>query len=151
MEFKDIATVSGKSGLFRVIKPTRTGIIVEPIGEKGPRRVINSHQRVSILKEISIYTTTEDESAQLLDVFLNIKAKYNDLLEIDTDSSEECHEFMAEVLPEYDKSKVYPNSIKKIVKWYNILILECPEVIVPEPVAEGEVEIEEDKVEESVN
>jgi len=142
MEFKDIATIAGKPGLFRVVKPTRTGIIIEPIGEKGPKRVVNSHQRVSILKEISIYTTTEEESVQLLDVFLSIKEKYEGELDVDVSSGEACHEFMEAVLPEYDKARVYPNSIKKIVKWYNVLLAACPEVIVPEP------EEEEKKTEE---
>lgn len=133
MEFKDIATISGKSGLFRVVKPTRTGIIIEPIGEIGPKRVVNSHQRVSVLKEISVYTTTEEDAAPLLDIFCKIKELKNGA-ELDTDMNDpdECRAFMAEVLPEYDKTRVYPNSIKKIIKWYNILITHCPDVIKPE-------------------
>ena len=142
MEFKDIATISGKPGLFRVVKPTRTGIIIEPIGEKGPRRVVNSHQRVSVLKEISIYATGEEDSIPLLDVFIAAKEKHEGTIDIDVNDPDVCHAFMAEILPEYDKSKVYPNSIKKLVKWFNILVENCPEVIKPEP---KEEEVEEPK------
>ena len=31
-------------------------------------------------------------------------------------------DFLAEVLPNFDREKVYPNDIRKIINWYNILI-----------------------------
>ena len=30
--------------------------------------------------------------------------------------------FMLEVLPEYDRDRVYPSDIRKLINWYNILI-----------------------------
>ena len=29
---------------------------------------------------------------------------------------------MAEILPEYDRERVYPSDIRKLISWYNILI-----------------------------
>jgi hypothetical protein len=51
---KEIASVSGKGGLYRILKPTRTGVILETIDDKKTKLVANSSERVSILKEISI-------------------------------------------------------------------------------------------------
>ncbi|MEM9390957.1 MAG: DUF5606 domain-containing protein, partial [Bacteroidota bacterium] len=31
MEYSDIASVSGKGGLFKIVKPTRTGVILESL------------------------------------------------------------------------------------------------------------------------
>ena len=31
-------------------------------------------------------------------------------------------DFLAGVLPEFDRDRVYPNDIKKLISWYNILI-----------------------------
>ena len=30
--------------------------------------------------------------------------------------------YMAEILPEYDRDRVYPSDIRKLISWYNILI-----------------------------
>ena len=30
--------------------------------------------------------------------------------------------FMAEVLPDYDRDRVYPSDIRKLISWYNLLI-----------------------------
>ena len=32
------------------------------------------------------------------------------------------HTFFAEVLPDYDRDRVYPSDIRKLIQWYNILI-----------------------------
>jgi len=29
---------------------------------------------------------------------------------------------MAEILPEYDRERVYPSDIRKLITWYNLLI-----------------------------
>ena len=37
-------------------------------------------------------------------------------------TNDELHAFFAEVLPEYDRDRVYPSDIRKLVQWYNILV-----------------------------
>ena len=69
MEWKDIAVVSGKPGMYRVFKPTRSGMILEALAKKKTKLVINSSYRVSILQEISLYTTGEEESVAIAEIF----------------------------------------------------------------------------------
>ena len=52
MELSEIATLAGKSGLFRVLKPTRTGVILESLDEKKTKIVAGTQHRVSVLEEI---------------------------------------------------------------------------------------------------
>lgn len=33
-----------------------------------------------------------------------------------------CHDFFAEVLPDYDRDRVHDSDIKKLIQWYNILV-----------------------------
>ena len=73
MDLKEIASVSGKPGLYRVVKPTRTGIILETIDDTKKKLVANANSRVSLLKEISIYTTSDEGSINLAKVFETIK------------------------------------------------------------------------------
>ena len=37
-------------------------------------------------------------------------------------SKDELHAYMGEVLPNYDRDRVYPADIKKLLQWYNILV-----------------------------
>lgn len=134
MDLKDVAAVSGKSGLFKVIKPTRTGVILETIDADKKKLIANASSRVSILKEISLYTTTGEGSVLLEEVLLKI-ADNNEKKElaISSKSSEvELRAFVATVLPDYDEERVYFSDLKKLVTWYNLLITECPDLFVSE-------------------
>ena len=84
MDLKDIASVSGKRGLYKVLKPTRSGVILETLDETRKKLVASANSRVSILKEISIYTTGAESSVLLEDVFMKIHAIYG--FELTTDA-----------------------------------------------------------------
>lgn len=144
MTLKEVAAVAGKPGLYKVIKPTHSGMIVEVIGEKPKKMVVNATHRVSILNEISIYTTDAEESVELDKVFKNIREKFGDDCKPGK-SSEELSAFLAEVLPNYDRDKVYQSDIKKLVSWYNLLNQYLPEVF---DAKEEEAEATEEKKEE---
>ena len=122
MTLKEIAAVSGKSGLFRVLKPTRTGVILETIDENKKKLVASANSRVSILQEISIYTTTGDGSVFLEDVFKEMHKEYKGTIALTNKSSdEELLEFLIKVVPDFDRERVYMNDIKKLISWYKTL------------------------------
>ncbi|HAI77455.1 MAG TPA: hypothetical protein DCM08_14585 [Microscillaceae bacterium] len=129
MELKEIASISGKQGLFKILKPTRAGVIVESLDDKRTKFVAGANSRVSVLKDVSIYTTDGEGSAPLGEVLVKIKAKFQDKLPISSQSSAaEMNNFLAEVLPQYDPEKVYPSDIKKLANWYSVLLKYAPEV-----------------------
>lgn len=128
MELKEIAAISGKSGLFRVFKPSRTGVILESLDEKKVKTVASLNHKVSILSEISVYVNTKEGSMSLGEIFDKIKAKHQGKLTVDVSNNAALLKFMEETLPEYDKSKVYASDIKKMVNWYNILITQMPQL-----------------------
>ena len=37
-------------------------------------------------------------------------------------TSEQLREYLAEVLPDFDRDRVYTNDIKKLILWYNISV-----------------------------
>jgi hypothetical protein len=128
MDLKDIASVSGKSGLYKIVKPTRTGVILETIDEHKIKIIANANNRVSLLKEISVYTNGEESSKPLENIFEKIHEKFGTKLTVDPRSSpKELSTFLEEVIPDYDKEKVYASDIKKIVNWYGTLIHHYPE------------------------
>jgi hypothetical protein len=153
MDLKDIAAISGKSGLYKVLKPTRTGVILEAIDETKAKLIANASDRVSLLKEISIYTNGKESSVPLDSVFSKIYEKFNKKsLGVDSKSGpEELKNFLSSVVPDYDTEKVYNSDIKKLVNWYSILLNHMPEVFTAEPekeVKEVKKEAEEKKAPE---
>ena len=130
MEFKDIAAVAGKGGLFIILKPTKTGVILESLDEHKTKMVASVHNKVSVLEEISVYTTDQEGTAPLKEVLQKIYTEFGDDPGVDKNSdADELKSFMAHLLPEYDKDRVYVSDIKKMVNWYNILLKEAPELL----------------------
>ena len=129
---KEIANVSGKGGLFRILKPSRAGVIVESLDEKREKTLIGPTARVSVLKDVSIFTEGEEESVPLADVFLKIKEVHGEqvALQIKSSSDKDLIEFLNEILPDFDRSRVYVSDIKKVITWYNLLAKYVPELFV---------------------
>ena len=129
MKFNEIATVSGKPGLYKVLKPTRGGVILESLDGKKSKLVVGANQRVSILGEISMYTMTEEGASPLEEIMKNIDREFNGDLGLDAEAdADELKAFLKHVLPDYDENKVYPSDIKKLISWYKIIKAEAPEV-----------------------
>lgn len=130
MELKEVATISGKGGLFKVVKPTRAGVILESLDEQKNKVVAGTQHRVSLLKEISIYTTGKESSVPLEDVLVAIHEKYGKEIPANArSSSNELADFIESVVPDYDKERVYTSDIKKLVSWYVILAAHAPELL----------------------
>ena len=151
MELKDIASISGKSGLYKIIKPTRTGVIVEALDEQKKKLVVSGNARVSVLQDVSIYTTDTDSSVNLSEVLYKIKKEFGDDPGVESTSSpDELEAFMKHVLPNYDPEKVYPSDMKKLVTWYYILLKQAPELLEEKKKeSEPEKETEEEEKKES--
>jgi hypothetical protein len=133
MTLADIATISGKGGLFKILKPSKSGVILESLDSAKTKLVATAHHKLSVLNEISIYTTTREGTVPLEDVLKKIHAEFGDDLGLDGDAENtELKSFMKAVLPEYDENRVYVSDIKKLVKWYGILRAEAPEVFTQE-------------------
>lgn len=122
IDLRQVAAVSGQSGLYRVVKPTRTGVIMESLEETPKTMVAQARHRMSLLDEISIYTTDEEGTVPLAEVLDLVHEKYGDNLPLsEKPSNEDYKAFMAEVLPNYDDDRVYVSDMKKLAAWYIIL------------------------------
>lgn len=136
---KQIANVAGYSGLYRILKPGRAGVIVESLDDKKAKTMMGPTARVSVLNDISIYVDddSKEQSIPLSEVLLAIHEKYGDTLSVDPKGSpDELAEFMASVVPAYDRERVRQADIKKLISWYGILSQYAPELF--EVTAEAE-------------
>jgi hypothetical protein len=133
MTLAEIATMSGKSGLFKVMAPTKSGVILESLDDTKSKVVAAGNNKISLLNEISIYTTTKEGTVALEQVLKKIHKEFGNDLGVDGESdSNELKSFLKSVLPEFDESRVYVSDIKKLVKWYGIILKYAPEIITSE-------------------
>ncbi|WP_181305730.1 DUF5606 domain-containing protein [Rufibacter sp. XAAS-G3-1] len=121
-DLKEIASISGMPGLYKIVAPTRNGIIVESLTEKPTRSVAQARNKVSILQEISMYTNDEEHTVPLAEIFDRIRKQYGSDLPVNAKSStQELASFLESVLPDYDQERVYASDMKKLAQWYTIV------------------------------
>jgi len=116
--------------LYKILKPSRSGVILESLDEKKAKLVVGANHRVSVLSEISIYTMTEEGAEPLEDVMKKIEKEFEGDLGLTASAdADELRAFLKHVLPDYDEDKVYASDIKKLVSWYNLLRQHSPETL----------------------
>lgn len=118
---KKILSISGKPGLFKLVSYGKNMIIVEGLND-GKRFPAYSHEKIISLGDIAMYTY--DEEVALSNVMQTIFDK-NEGKAIDAKKyadKESLFAFFVEILPEFDQERVYPNDIKKVITWYNLLV-----------------------------
>lgn len=142
---QEVANISGKPGLYRIVKPGRAGVIVESLDQLHKREMINANAKVSVLKEISVYTEDINKATPLGEIFLSIRKDFGNKVELDTKNAtnKEIFDFFGKVMPDFDRERVYPTDVKKIINWYNILSENLPELF---EIKEEEVVAKEEEV-----
>ena len=138
MDLSKILSISGKPGLFKVISQLKNAVLVESLIDKK-RFPAFAHEKISSLKEISVFTTGEDKP--LKDVLKTMHDKFEGKTAIVTKVDDKSLKtFFLEVVPDYDSERVYISDIKKIINWYNLLT-ENNMLDFTEPVAETSEEL----------
>ena len=116
---KGILSISGQTGLFKLVAESENNIIVESL-ETSKRIPVHSTSKVSALEDIAIYT--ENGDVPLKSVFKAIYEKENGGLALSPKATgNELKSYFGKVVPEYDKDRVYVSDIKKVLLWYNSL------------------------------
>ncbi|NLB64823.1 MAG: DUF5606 domain-containing protein [Fibrobacter sp.] len=118
---KEILSISGKPGLYKMISQAKNMIIVESIVD-GKRIPTYAKDKIVSLGDIAIYTHTEE--IPLGEVLENIRKKESgEKCPVDPKADNDTlRAYMEEILPEYDKDRVYPSDMRKLYSWYNLLI-----------------------------
>lgn len=120
--FERILTISGKPGLYRLLSSGRNMFVVETVDAAHKRMPVYNSDKVVMLDDIAIYTDTEE--LPLRKVFSLIYEKENAVLPFDLKATtpEDMVKYFEEILPDYDRERVYLTHIKKMYSWYNILV-----------------------------
>ena len=118
---KDILSISGKPGLYKLISKATNIFVAESLIDQK-RIPVYSRDKVSSLGDITMYTN--DGDVRLAQILQSIKKKENGetISFSSTINPEELRTYFSQVLPEFDRGRVYPSDIKKVMNWYNLLV-----------------------------
>ena len=118
---KRIVSIAGKPGLFKLVSQGKNMLIVESLAT-GKRMPAYAHDKVISLADVAIYTN--DEDMPLADVLEKVAARAEgkpiDVKAFADDAA--IRAYFGEILPEFDKERVYTTDIKKLFSWYNQII-----------------------------
>ena len=119
---KNILAITGKPGLYKLVSRGNNMLIVESLVD-GKRMPTYARDKIVALSDVSMFTDADDVS--LSEVLTNA-GKKEELKAVAFDpkkvSNTELQAWFDLVLPNWDRDRVYPSDIRKLIQWYNILI-----------------------------
>jgi hypothetical protein len=119
MNLEGIISISGMPGLYKVVGQMKNGVIAESLNDKK-RSPIYSHQQISTLEDISMFTTGDNKP--VADIMKSIFDKEKGGACIDHKADEkQIIAYFESVLPDYDKERVHVSNMRKLFSWYNAL------------------------------
>ena len=121
MNLTKVLAISGKPGLYHLETQTRSGFLATSLAD-CKRISVGIRNNVSLLSEIAIYTL--EKEVPLTEVFTNMK-NFEEGKEARISPKSDgatLEEYFSQVLPNYDRDRVYASDIKKIIQWYNLLL-----------------------------
>lgn len=118
-----ILAISGKPGLYRLVSHGNRSLVVESMDAAKKRMPVFGTDKVISLADIAMYTDADE--VPLRQVLNAVKEKEQgaaSAFPYKKASKDELSAYLAEVLPNFDRDRVYPSDVKKLIQWYNILV-----------------------------
>ncbi|MCL1934327.1 MAG: DUF5606 domain-containing protein [Candidatus Azobacteroides sp.] len=118
---KEILSISGKPGLFKLISKGKNIFVAESLIDQK-RIPVYSRDKVVSLGDITMYAESGD--VRLAQILQSIKQKENGKIISFSPAitPEELRTYFSQVVPDFDRDRVYPSDIKKVMNWYNLLV-----------------------------
>ena len=118
-----ILAIAGKPGLYRLVNRGNRSLIVETIDKAKKRMPAFGTDRIISLADIAMYTDSEEGPLrQELKNMLEKEGGKKASIDVKKASKDELAAYVGEVLPNFDRDRVFPSDMKKLVQWYDILV-----------------------------
>ena len=121
-KLNEILAITGKPGLYKLVSRGNNMLIVESLVD-GKRMPTYARDKIVALSDVSMFTDSDDIA--LSEVLTNAGKKEGlKTVAFDPKKAEnkQLQAWFDEVLPNWDRDRVYPSDIRKLIQWYNILV-----------------------------
>ena len=122
MVIQDILAIAGKPGLFKILSSNRTTLVVESMLDRK-RMSIPGTVRVSSLGDITMFTTGDDLHIRHVLTRMHDHLKGAQGIDHRAEAGE-LRAFIDAIIPELDHNRVYNSDLKKLIQWYNTLVVQ---------------------------
>ena len=119
MDYNKIVSVTGMPGLFEMVSSKSDGAVVRSLEDNSSKFVSTRLHNFSHLESIEVYTTKNNNN--LADVFVAMKEGEEEIPDAKADAKA-LKAYFEKVFPDLDFERVYTSDMKKMVKWYQILL-----------------------------
>jgi len=120
MNLDSFVSVSGASGIFKLVTSRSNGLVVEDIDNQKVKFFSSRKHQFTPLASVAIYTL--EDSVEMKVIFQTMLDQLAKNPPPSTKApSHELHEYFEKILPDFDEDKVYISDIKKVIKWFNFL------------------------------
>ena len=124
MEYSKLVSVTGLSGLFELLSSKADGGVVRSLEDKSTKFVSTRVHNFSHLESIEVFTTADN--VNLVDVFTAMKSSTETLP--DEKDAALIKKYFEKVYPTMDFERVYASDMKKMVKWFAVLVANNVEI-----------------------
>ena len=119
---KNILAITGKPGLYRLVNRGTNMLIVESLLD-GKRMPTYARDKIISLADVSMYTNGDDIALwQVLEAACKKEDGKPCAIDAKKADNKVVLAWFDEVLPDWDRDRVYPTDVRKLISWYNILI-----------------------------
>ncbi len=136
MEYNKLVSVTGMGGLFELLSSKADGAVVRSLDDNSSKFVSSRIHNFSHLESIEVFTVKDN--VNLVDVFLAMKASSEKLP--DAGNAKAVKDYLAKVYPDMDFTRVYSSDMKKMIKWYEVLVKHNIEIKLSEQPLEDETQ-----------
>ena len=119
---KNILAITGKPGLYRLVNRGSNMLIVESLLD-GKRMPTYARDKIISLADVSMYTNGDDiELWKVLEAACKKEDGKPCAIDAKKADNKVVLAWLEEVRPDWDRDRVYPTDVRKLISWYNILI-----------------------------
>jgi hypothetical protein len=118
---REIISITGKPGLFKILSSGKGTLIVEELGS-GRRFPASARDKIVSLGDIAMYTESGDTPlGEILDkVYAKYEGKAIDVKALEKEGG--LKDAFGGVVEDFDRERVHNNDVKKLFTWYNVLL-----------------------------
>ena len=119
INFQKIVAITGMPGLYHLKSYNNKGFFVESYINGFTRFISNAKDRVLALGNIDI--AIKDGSISLLELFQRMDQYPGRVPDEHGHDEVELSNYFEQVIPNYDREKLFPGNMRKIVQWYTFI------------------------------
>ncbi len=119
MDYNRLVSVTGLSGLYELLSSKADGGIVKSLEDKSTKFVSTRLHSFSHLESIEVFTSKEN--VNLIEVFEAMQKSSVKLPDTKADAKE-IKAYFQKVYPDMDFERVYGSDMKKMIKWFALLV-----------------------------